>query len=456
MNIRKHVAAINRREFFAGASAAMPAGILGAAEHADQSRMIVRSARPEDLEMPLDGFGDWITPIDRFFVRTHTYTPNVNLSEWSLKIDGQVETPLTLTLEELKKLPRVELVGVLECAGNGRSFYKPRMAGAQWTYGAVGNGRWAGVRLRDVLQKAGIRDSAKEILFDGADVPLGKMPDFQRSIPSVKALHPDTLLAYEMNGQSLPAQHGFPLRVIVPGWAGDSWVKWLRHIEVLDHEFDGFWMKSAYRHPPKPVAPGTAVDAAAMVPVTDLNVKSVIATPTTWAAPGNTRVQGTAWSNSSPVNKVDISTDGGQTWKPAKLSGQQTQYGWRLWQFDWKAPEGTHRLIARATNMAGQSQPLEEEWNPSGYLWNVAQPVEITVSRKAQVRAAEITPEEASAPEGYRTACFGCHDEHMMMQQHLTREQWDREINKMTGWGAPLQPQDREAILDYLLRRFHL
>jgi DMSO/TMAO reductase YedYZ molybdopterin-dependent catalytic subunit len=205
------------------------------------------------------------------------------------------------------------------------------------------------------LQKAAIKGSAKEILFDGADVPLGKMPDFQRTIPTAKALHPDTLLAYEMNGQTLPFQHGFPLRVITPGWASDSWVKWLQHIEVLDHEFDGFWMKSAYRHPTHPVPPGTAVDPSEMIPVTALNVKSVIAVPVGWAKPGPVRVQGTAWSNTSPVSKVDVSTDGGQTWKRAKLTGQQTKYGWRIWQHDWKAAEGSYTLISRATNMAGQT-----------------------------------------------------------------------------------------------------
>src|SRR5580698_1167436 len=168
------------------------------------------------------------------------------------------------------------------------------------------NGPWAGVRLRDVLQKAGIKSSATQILCDGADVPLGKMPDFQRTINVAKALHPDTLLAYEMNGQALPVEHGFPLRVIAPGWAGDSRGKWLQHIEVLDHEFEGFWMKSAYRHPTHPVAPGTAVDVSEMVPVTDLGVKSVIAGPRVWAKPGPVRVQGTAWSNTSPVNKVEV------------------------------------------------------------------------------------------------------------------------------------------------------
>src|SRR5208337_4854329 len=150
----EEIMTISRRKMFAGAIAAVLPRFLRAADQADQSRMIVRSPRPEDLEMPLDGFTDWITPIDRFFVRCHTYTPQVDLSEWSLKIDGKVDHPTTLTMDDLKKLPRVELVGVLECAGNGRGFYEPRMAGAQWAFGSVGNGRWTGVRLRDVLQKA--------------------------------------------------------------------------------------------------------------------------------------------------------------------------------------------------------------------------------------------------------------------------------------------------------------
>ena len=292
------------------------------------------------------------------------------------------------------------------------------------------------------------------MLCDGADVPLGKMPDFQRTLTSAKAMHPDTLLAYEMNGQALPVQHGFPLRVIASGWAGDSWVKWLQHIEVLDHEFEGFWMKSAYRHPPHPVPPGTAVDPSQMIPVTDLNVKSVIATPSGWAKPGNIRIQGMAWSNSSSISKVEVSTNGGQTWKEAKLTGQQTKYGWRLWQQDWKAAEGKYALMSRATNMAGQTQPLSEEWNPAGYLWNVVQPVAVAISAQAPTNAAAETAAPPAYPDGYKSACFICHDEHMMQQQRLTREQWDREINKMTGWGAPLKPQDRAAILDYLAAKF--
>jgi len=446
---------ISRRKLFAGAVAAALPSVLRAADRADQSRMIVRSPRPEDLEMPLDGFTDWITPIDRFFVRCHTYTPQVSLPDWSLKIDGVVEQPMTLTMGDLKKLPRVELVSVLECAGNGRSFYQPHVPGAQWAFGSVGCGRWAGVRLRDVLQKAGLKSSAKQILFDGADVPLGKMPDFQRTITAAKALDPDTLLAYEMNGQALPVEHGFPLRLIAPGWAGDSWVKWVQHIEVLDHEFEGFWMKSAYRHPTHPVPPGTAVDVAEMVPVTDLNVKSVIAVPAGWAKPGPVRVQGTAWSNASPVGKVDVSTDGGQSWKPAKLTGQQTKYGWRIWHYDWKAAEGKYTLMSRATNRAGETQPLSEEWNPNGYLWNVAQPIAVTISAQPPANAVtETSGAETTYPDGYQSTCLSCHDEHLMQQQRLTGAQWDREMNKMTGWGAQVKAQDREAILNYLSGRF--
>ena len=165
------------------AAAAVLPRFLGGADQADQSRRIVRSPRPEDLEMPLDGFTDWITPIDRFFVRCHTYTPKVNLNEWSLKIDGKVDRSSTLTMDDLRKLPRVDLVGVLECAGNGRQFYEPHVAGTQWAFGSVGNGRWTGVRLRDVLQKAGIQSSATEILCDGADVPRAPCRIFNAPSP---------------------------------------------------------------------------------------------------------------------------------------------------------------------------------------------------------------------------------------------------------------------------------
>lgn len=450
---------ISRRYLLQRAAMAGFASRVGFAADTDPARMIVRSPKPADLEMPLPGFNEAITPIERFYVRCHTYTPKVDLAGWKLQIDGLVAHPVTLTMAELKKMPHVDLVSVVECAGNGRGFYQPHVSGTQWTFGSVGNGRWTGVRLKDVLAKAGVKDTAKHVLFDGADVPLGKMEDFRRTITIEKAMDPDTLLAFGMNGQDLPVQHGFPLRLIPPGWAGDSWVKWVTHIEVLDHEFEGFWMKSAYRHPLKPVAPGASVDASQMVPVTDINVKSAIASPLAGALPlAATKISGAAWSNGSPVTAVDVSVDGGKTWNHATLGKDLGRYSWRLFEFSWNPrAEGEYTIMSRARNAAGAVQPMEQQWNPSGYLWNVVQSVPVQVSKGASRREAVQPPAGAAVsgneqPQGYRQACLACHDEHMMVQQHLTRAQWDREIDKMVRFGSEVKPDQRQAILDYLQR----
>lgn len=405
--------------------------------------------------MPVSDFIDEITPVEHFFVRCHTMIPEVKPAEWKLEIAGLVEHPLSLTMSDLKNFSQAELVSVLECAGNGRSFFQPPVAGAQWRFGSVGNARWRGARLKDILETAGAKHTATQLLLDGADVPLAKMPKFQRTLELAKAIHPDTLLAWEMNGKPLTADHGFPLRIIAPGWAGDSWVKWLTRIELLDHAFDGFWMKTAYRHPPKHVAPGTPVDPKDMIPVTDLNVKSVIARPGEWAAPGLVALQGVAWSNASPVTKVEVSADGGQTWSPASLTGKLTKYGFRKWTFAWRAGEGQYVLMSRATNEAGQSQPLEAEWNPNGYLYNATKPMSVTIS-KTQPASPSVVPETGNQPEpeGYKASCFGCHDDHMMRPQRLTRAQWDREVTKMTGWGAEVKPEQRDGLLDHLSGRY--
>jgi DMSO/TMAO reductase YedYZ molybdopterin-dependent catalytic subunit len=437
-------------------------GALLRAEDRPKRDMLVRSVRPEDLEMPLSGFADYITPIEHFFVRTHVYVPAVNLNEWRLKIEGEVATPLVLTLDDLKKLPAVDLVSVVECAGNGRSFYEPPVPGAQWSTGAVGNARWRGVRMADVLKHAGIKDSAREILFDGADVPLGAMPDFQRSIPVKKALDANTLLVYEMNGETLPVKHGFPLRVVAPGWASDSWVKWLTSIRVLDREWDGFWMKGAYRHPGKPVAPGTAVPQEQMQPVTSLHVKSVIADPAdgTQVASGKPLVvRGVAWGgDAGPVTTVDVSVDDGRTWKPATLRPEQrTQFGWRQWEFRWMPPqEAYYTILARARDTAGNTQPFDQEWNPSGYGWNVVPRAGVDVVKEPSGKSQSATGPTSSVtpPAGFRTTCGVCHDDDVIRQQRLTRAQWDREITKMTGWGAKVGDQDRGAFLDYLFANF--
>jgi len=415
--------------------------------------MLVRSVRPEDLEMPLSGFADYLTPVEHFFVRTHVYVPAVDLSQWRLQVGGSVGTPLALTMDDLKKLPAAELISVLECAGNGRSSFQPPVPGMQWGQGAVGNARWRGVRLADVLKHAGLKPSAREILFDGADVPLGTMPDFQRSLPIEKALDPNTLLAYEMNSETLPVKHGFPLRVIAPGWAGDSWIKWVTSIRVLDQEHDGFWMKSAYRHPGRPVAPGAAIPADRMQPVTSLRVKSVIASPLDGVQfdPGRpATIRGVAWG-SEPVTSVEVSVDGGRSWKPASLnSSQRTRFGWRQWEFAWTPPRAAYySILARARDASGNTQPLDQEWNQSGYLWNVVPRVHVSVGDSAP--APSVTSQNTPLPPPAAFGnCLVCHNDDVIRQQRLTRAQWTAEINKMTGWGARLDDAGRNALLDYL------
>jgi DMSO/TMAO reductase YedYZ molybdopterin-dependent catalytic subunit len=424
----------------------------------EPSGLIVRSANPEDFEMPLSGFDTWLTPAENFFIRTHIYKPKVDLAEWRLKVDGLVEHELTLDMSELKKLPRAEQVAVLECAGNGRSFYEPGVAGMQWRVGAVGNGRFAGVRLADVLKRAGVKPGVTNVLFNGADVPMGKVPDFIRSVPLEKALHPDTLLAFDMNGAPLPPSHGFPLRLVPCGWAGDSWVKWVTNITLLDKEYDGFFMKTAYRRPVHPVAPGTAVDPTAMTPVTAIKPKSAISSPVAGQrlAPGPVTIRGAAWAGESPVARVDVSADSGRTWRPAKLGPDRARYAWRLWEAAWTPPgDGSYVLMSKTTDEKGQTQPLVEDWNPSGYLWNVAPAVRVEVGGGPPGLPAPPAATDVPAfPDKVKQTCIGCHGQDMIAGQHLTRTQWEREVDKMARWGADVKPEERGDLVDFLFRAF--
>jgi sulfite oxidase len=451
-----------RRSFFVKALGAVGGTFWIPARGQDREKrdMIVRSVRPEDLEMPLSGFADYLTPAEHFFVRTHVTVPPIDLSEWRLRVEGEVSAPLSLAIDDLRQFPVAELVAVLECAGNGRSFYDPPVAGLQWGNGAAGNGRWRGVRLADVLKRANIKSTAVAILFDGADVPLGTMADFQRTIPVKKALDPNTLLAYELNGKPLPVRNGFPLRAVVPGWAGDSWMKWVATIRVLDHESDGWWMKNAYRHPGKPVAPGSVLPQDAMRPLESLRVKSVIASPADRSqieAGKSTTIRGVAWSGESgPVTNVDVSVDAGRTWRASKLTSPAARYGWRHWELAWTPPaEGYYTLLARAKDAGGDSQPFTQEWNPSGYVWNVVSRagIEVVKQVKNSAPASESASASTPSPARFKTTCLNCHEEDVIRQQRLTRAQWDREINKMALW-SPMDKGDREGILDYLSANF--
>lgn len=353
--------------------------------HRDTGPLTIRVGRPFDAETPAREFVSVLTPNHRFFVRSHFGPPSsehIAEANWRLRIGGLVEQSHELTLRDIKRLEAVTVTAVLQCSGNGRAFYRPRVPGVQWERGAVGNAQWTGVRLRDILRLAGIREQARHVQFQGADRPaVASTPLFIRSIPVEKALHPDTILAYEMNGRPLPLLHGAPLRVITPGWMAESCTKWLTDITLLAEESEGYYMRTAYRLPFDPVEPGTTADNRTR-PVEAMVVKSVVAAPAEGAvvplAP--VMIQGMAWSGESRILAVDVSLDEGKHWQPARLVGEEQPYAWRPWQLIWtpRAP-GSVSILCRATDESGAAQPAATPWNPGGFLWNGWDRVTVTV-----------------------------------------------------------------------------
>src|ERR1022692_4929762 len=346
--------------------------------------LIVRSFRFVDLETPVEFFNTWLTPVPHFFVRNHMHEPStLSAEDWRLTIAGEVEKPFTLTLAELSKFETHAIVNTLECAGNGRSLQRPQVPGIQWGKGAVSTARFSGPRLRDVLQRAGVKPTGKHVMFRGLDEVPGKVPPLIRSIPIEKALDSDTLVATHMNGSPLIKHHGFPARALVPGWIGAASCKWLAEIKVLEAEFVGNFMSPGYRLPNQPVQPGDAVKPEDTHPLTALNVKSVISGPSDGATmkTGKVAVHGAAWAGEADITKVEISTDGGVTWNPARLGKEKAHYAWRLWTYDWKTDKpGDYTILSRATDSQGRAQPPTPVWNPSGYLYNAVDQVKINVS----------------------------------------------------------------------------
>ncbi len=338
--------------------------------------LIARVTRPFDAETPVREFTSFLTPNHRFFVRSHFGPPAPELiaeANWNLRIGGLVERPQAFTLRDLKQVESVTITAVVQCSGNGRAFHRPKVPGVQWERGAVGNAEWTGVRLRDVLVRAGVKQGAQHVRLQGADRPvLDSVPLFTRSIPLTKALHPDTILAYEMNGRPLPLLHGAPLRVITPGWMAESCMKWLTDIIVQAEEADGYYMQTAYRIPVKSTEFGGTASGPS-TPVEAMAVKSLIATPQDGetVGPGPLAVQGVAWSGAGKIVKVELSVDGGRTWELARLVGEDSPYAWRQWQFLWKGKTpGPVSILSRATDACGETQQEVSPWNPGGFLWN--------------------------------------------------------------------------------------
>ncbi len=353
-----------------------------AAQRFGKEKLIVRSMRPPDFETPVALLDSFITPIEHFYVRSHMAVPQVDAAAWQLKVGGEVGSPLTLSIDEIKKMPATTVTTTLECAGNGRAFFQPSVAGIQWEKGAVGTARFTGVRMSEILKRAGAKTTGINVEMHGGDRPPGTMPAFVRQVPMQKATHPDTILAWDMNGQPIPLPHGMPLRAIVPGWEGAYSVKWIKELNVLAKDTDSFWYVTGYRYPNKRVAPGAAVDAKDMEPLKGLAVKSLITTPAHGAAlpAGKVTVAGFAWAGENDVTKVDISIDNGSTWQPARLTGEQARFTWRRFEHDvtLTTPQ-SYLILSRATDSKGNMQPAVAQWNPSGYLWNQYDSVRIDV-----------------------------------------------------------------------------
>lgn len=330
--------------------------------------------------MPLEALRWPVTPVGLHYLLIHYDVPVVDAEAWRLTVRG--ERALQLSLDDLRARPSVEHAVTMECAGNGRARLDPRPVSQPWLHEAVGTARWRGTPLRPLLEEAGVPDVTVEVLFTGLDrgVEGGEEQAFQRSLPLDEALRDEVLLAYEMNGAPLPPQHGFPLRLVVPGWYGMTNVKWLERIELADTAFTGYQNRQGYR------LRQTEEDEG--VPLDRMQPRSLLVPPgipefmtrDRTVPAGEVVLEGRAWSGFAPVASVEVSADAGATWAPAELEPAGEPWAWRGWTYRWRAEPGEHVLGSRARDEAGNEQPLELSWNLGGYANNAVQTVRVTVT----------------------------------------------------------------------------
>jgi DMSO/TMAO reductase YedYZ molybdopterin-dependent catalytic subunit len=347
--------------------------------------MIIRQKEPVNVESPFDRLDSFLTPNDLFYIRSHFKAPELTADSYQLRIDGAVLNPLNLDYQQLREFPSKTVTATLECAGNSRIFLVPQVEGAQWELGAVGNAEWTGVPLRVLLEQAGLTKNACEVVFEGADrgtpkeQPLPPGPiSYARSLPLAKAVRPKVLVAYQMNGQELSQDHGYPVRLIVPGYYGMASVKWLTSIQVLEETFQGYWQTSDYGYwdyiNGKPVRR----------PLSEVALKSQIARPSMYEvipAGSDYIVSGAAWCGNSDVLEIELSTDGGQHWTAAEFIDPAQPYVWRRWQFLWHVPQqpGQCTLAARAKDASGAAQPEAHNPDHGTYIINHPLPIDVIV-----------------------------------------------------------------------------
>jgi sulfite dehydrogenase (cytochrome) subunit A len=397
----------SRRSFLAASGAAVLGGALAAPASAEQivrgafangdrpliafpqkRPLMVLTPRPPQLETPFAVFDQGVfTPNDAFFVRWHLsdIPTTIDAATHRIRVGGAVGKPLSLSMAELQRMPAVEIAAVNQCSGNSRGFFEPRPAGGQWQDGAMGNALWRGVRLKDLLDRAGLAADAKYVQFNGLDKPtLPGTPDFRKSLDVDVARGDDVIVAYAMNGKPLPLLNGFPVRLVVPGWYSTYWVKMLSDITVLDHVDDQFWMKTAYRIPDTPnhsVAPSDS--GFATIPINRMVVRSFVTNISDGASlkPGRTAVRGIAFDGGSGVKSVEISADGGTTWTAAALENDYGKYSFRRWNAVVNLDAGKRYVLAcRAFGNDGAAQTATPIWNPGGYMRNVIQQYKVTVA----------------------------------------------------------------------------
>ena len=340
--------------------------------------MITVEETPFNAESPLEELCRILTPTESFFVRSHFDLPELDSSRYRLWVGGEVHSTLELPLSEIQALPVREVTATLECAGNGRIRLEPPVPGVRWAFGAAGTARFMGTSLRHVLDRAGVLGSAVEALFVGADqgeVEPGRTVAFERSLPIPVAFDDDSILAWEMNGEPLNAAHGAPLRLVVPRWYAVASVKWLTRIRLLTHPFVGHFQTEKYVYDLEKGTPdGT--------PVTWMRVRSLITRPVHGEvlSRGLVEIAGMAWSGSGPIRKVEVSVDGGVHFREAHLDGPPSEHAWTPWHFVWSAaPAGSHRIVARATDAAGNVQPAAQSWNAQGYGNNEVHHVQVRI-----------------------------------------------------------------------------
>jgi sulfite dehydrogenase (cytochrome) subunit A len=369
------------------ATAPAESGAPELVRYPEKTELILLTDRPPQLETPLRHFRTDLTPNDAFFVRWHLsgIPTTVDLRTFRLEVGGHVGKPLSLSLKDLQsKFEPVLLVALAQCAGNSRGLFEPRVPGGQWGNGAMGNARWKGVRLKDVLDAAGVMPGAIQVGLQGLDVPpLPKTPRYEKSLQIDHARDGEVLIAYEMNGAPLPMLNGFPIRLVVPGWYATYWVKALSSVTVLDQPLKTFWMDKAYRIPDNAEANEDSQHLSpATVPINQMSVHSIFVSP----EPGEQlragqryQLAGVANDGASGIRRVEVSNDGGQTWSDATLGTDLGKYSWRLWQAEWTpSAKGTYRLMVRATSSAGQMQRTAK-WNRSGYQRDVIEQLDVAV-----------------------------------------------------------------------------